>query len=273
LKTLYAAFLVTCICAFSLGKASAQSSQVDQSLLHGLLSRHVNGGGWVDYAGLRRDRTVLQSYLDTLRNVDVAKLPSDAERLAFWIDAYNAFTLNDVLEYVDGKTDSVKKVNGFFDKNKHPIAGESLTLDEIERHGRNLRDPRIHFAINCASGSCPKLQPFAYTAAELDRQLNRVTSEFFADSGRGLRLQRNENTVLLSPILEWYAGDFSGATSATGQFLSRARAAISGDNVIEFVVNHVGQDVASYIRQQRPTVKYLDYDWTLNSQKLHPQGQ
>lgn len=273
MKTLFAACLVTCFCVSSLGKARAQSVQVDQSALSGLLARHVNAEGWVDYAGLRQERPALQSYLDTLRNVDAARLPSDAARLAFWINAYNAFTLNDVLEYVDGKTDSVKKVNGFFDKNKHPIAGKSLTLDEIERRGRNLRDPRIHFAINCASGSCPKLQPFAYTGPELDRQLNRVTSEFFADPGRGLRLQKNENTVSLSPILEWYAGDFSGTTSATGQFLSRARAAISGDNVLEFVVNHVGQDVASYIRRQRPTVKYLDYDWTLNSQKLHPQGK
>src|SRR5260370_15522951 len=113
LKALYATFLVTLICAISPAKASAQPGQVDQSALSGLLARHVSAGGWVDYAGLRQDRTALQSYLDTLRNVDVAKLPSDAERLAFWIDAYNAFTLNDVLEYVDGKTDSVKKVNGF----------------------------------------------------------------------------------------------------------------------------------------------------------------
>lgn len=273
MKALYVTFLVTLICAISLAKASAQTGQVDQGALSGLLAHHVNAEGWVDYAGLRQERPALQSYLDALRIVDAAKLPSDAARLAFWINAYNAFTLNDVLEHVDRKTDSVKKVNGFFDKNKHPIAGESLTLDEIERRGRNLRDPRIHFAINCASASCPKLHPFAYTADELDRQLNHVTSEFFADPNRGLRLQKNENTVFLSPILKWYAGDFSGTTSATGQFLSRARAATSGDNVIEFVVNHAGQDVASYIRQKRPKVKYLDYDWTLNSQKLHPQGK
>jgi hypothetical protein len=273
LKTHYSAFLATCFCALSLCTASGQSNPVDQSALNSLLSRYVNAAGWVDYAGLRRDRAALQSYLDTLRDVDPTKLPSDAARLAFWINAYNAFTLNDVLEYVDGKTDSVKKVDGFFDKNKHSVAGESLTLDEMEKRGRNLRDPRIHFAINCASASCPRLRPSAYAATELDEQLKRATSEFFADSGRGLRLQRTENTAFLSPILKWYAGDFNGATSATGEFLSRARAALSGDNVLEFVVSHVGQDVASYIRQQRPKVKYLDYDWTLNSQKLHPQAQ
>ena len=262
-----------CLCVLSAGYTGAQTAQVDQSRLSAVLSRHVNAEGWVDYIGLRQDRDALQAYLETLRTVDVAKLPSDAARLAFWINAYNAFTLNDVLEYVDGKTDSVKKVNGFFDKNKHLIAGESLTLDEIEKRGRDLRDPRIHFAVNCASASCPKLQPFAYTAAELNHQLDQVASEFFADSKRGLRVQHNDDTVFLSPILEWYAGDFSGATSVTGQFLSRARAAISGDNVIEFVANHASQDIASYIRKKRPTVKYMDYDWTVNSQKLHLRGQ
>ncbi len=171
---------------------------------------------------------------------------------------------------MESKPGSVKKVNGFFDKNKHYVAGESLTLDEIERRGRNLHDPRIHFAVNCASASCPKLQPSAFTAAELDHQLDRVTREFFGDSGRGLRLERNENTIVLSPILKWYAGDFNGATTATGQFLSYARAAVSGDNVLEFVLGHVSQDVATFIRQKRPTVKYLDYDWTLNSQKYIP---
>ena len=270
MKELQAVLLAICLCTFSLGKASGQTGQVDQSALSKILSRRVNTGGWVDYAGLRQDRPALKSYLDTLRIVDVAKLPSDAARLAFWINAYNAFTLNDVLEYVDGKTYSVKKVDGFFDRNKHPIAGESLTLDEIERHGRDMHDPRIHFAVNCASASCPKLRPFAYTAAELDHQLDQVTREFFTDSGRGLRLQRDGNTVFLSPILKWYAGDFSGATSTTGQLLSLARAALSGDNVIEFVANHVSKDVAAYIRERRPTVKYMDYDWTLNSQKAHP---
>lgn len=273
LKGLHTLLMTIFLGAFSLAHAGAETGQIEPSALGTILSRHVNAEGWVDYVGLRQNRPALQSYLDTLRNVDVARLPSDAARLAFWINAYNAFTLNDVLEYVDGKTDSVKKVDGFFDKNKHPIAGESLTLNKIERHGRDMRDPRIHFAINCASASCPKLRPFAYTPAELDHQLDQVTREFFTDSGRGLRLQRNDNTVFLSPILKWYAGDFTGATSAAGQLVSFARAAVSGDNVIEFVANHASEDVATYIRQKRPSVKYMDYNWTLNSQKLHSAGQ
>ena len=166
-----------------------------------------------------------------------------------------------------------------FSVDRQPISDQQSRIfsnqisASTERRGRNLHDPRIHFAVNCASASCPKLQPFAYTAAELDHQLDRVTRDFFGDSGRGLRLERNKNTIFLSPILKWYAGDFNGATTATGQFLSYARAAVSGDNVLDFVLGHVSQDVATYIHQKRPTVKYLDYNWTLNSQKLHSHGQ
>ncbi len=266
--------LYSLVLALWLGTAAvasnAQGDHVDQSALTRLLSQRVNAAGWVDYAGLRHDQPALQAYLNSLRNVDVEKMSSDSARLAFWIDAYNAFTLNDVLEYVDGKTDSVKKVDGFFDKHKHTVAGQSLTLDEIESHARSFHDPRVHFAINCASASCPKLQPFAFTAANLNQQLNLAAGEFLGDSRRGLRLERDTNTVFLSPIFLWYAGDFSGATSTAGQWLSRARAAISGDNVIKFVEDHSAPDVAAYIRQKNPTVKYMTYDWTLNSQRLHP---
>lgn len=270
MKGLHTAFLGLCLCGILLGKAAAQPYQVDQTKLSAILDRHVNSAGWVDYVGLRKDRPALKEYLESLRNVDVAKLPSDSDRLAFWIDAYNAFTLDDVLEYVDGKTDSVKKVEGFFDKHTHAVADQWLTLNDIEKHGRDMHDPRIHFAINCASASCPKLRPFAYTGKDLDHQLNQVAFEFFSDPARGLRLEQNANTIYLSPILEWYAGDFSGATSAVGQLFSAARAAMSGGNILNFVQQHVNGSVAAYIQKNHPTVKYMDYDWTLNSQQLHP---
>jgi len=248
---------------------SAQPHQVAESALAPILASNVNAAGWVDYVGLRRDRPALKGYLESLRNVDVAKLPSDAARLTFWINAYNAFTLDDVLEYVDGKTDSVKKVDGFFDKHKHAVAGQQMTLDEIEKRGREMHDPRIHFVINCASVSCPKLRPFAYTSDNLDRELNEAASEFFADPVRGLRLDRSKDTIVLSPIFKWYAGDFNGATWTAGQLLSYARAAISGENVLNFVEQHASHDVADYIHKNRPTVSYLEYDWNLNSQQFH----
>lgn len=267
---LHAALFALCIGLAATSAAAAQTSIVDQSALTALLSRHVNAQGWVDYAGLQRDRPALDAYLHSLRNVDVNAMPSNAARLAFWIDAYNAFTLNDALEYVAGKTGSVKKVDGFFDKHQHAVAGQSLTLDEIEKRARSLHDPRVHFALNCASAGCPRLQPFAFTASDLDRQLNQATAGFLADTRRGLRLDRAHNIVYLSPIFAWYAGDFTGATSTAGHLLSWASAAVSGENVLQFVAEHASPDVAASIRQRQPTVKYMTYDWTLNSQALHP---
>lgn len=269
LKRIHMALLGLCILCLPLRGRSAQPHQTAESALTPILARNVNSAGWVDYVGLRRDRPALKGYLESLRNVDVTKLPSDAARLTFWINSYNAFTLNDVLEYVDGKTDSVKKVDGFFDKHKHAVAGQQLTLDEIEKRGREMHDARIHFVINCASASCPKLRPFAYTADDLDRELNQAAYEFFSDPVRGLRLDRSKNMIVLSPILKWYAGDFNGATSAAGQLLSYARAAISGQNILTFVEQHTARDVADYIQKNHPTVSYLEYDWTLNSQQLH----
>lgn len=265
------AVLILLCCGWAVaGIAKGQSSVIDQSALTMLLSRHVNAKGWVDYAGLRRDHATLELYLNTLRNANVNAMPSNADRLAFWINAYNAFTLNDVLEYVDGKTDSVKKVDGFFDKHRHLVAGQSLTLDEIERQARSFHDPRVHFAINCASAGCPRLQPFAFTGDNLNRQLDLSTAAFLADSNRGLRIDRGNNIVYLSPIFEWYAGDFTGETSTAGQLLSLASAAISGSNVLKFTEEHSAPEVSAYIRQEHPTVKYMKYDWTQNSVKLHP---
>jgi hypothetical protein len=269
LKRIHMALLGLCFLCLPLRGRSAQPHRTSESPLTPILARNVNSAGWVDYVGLRRNRPALKGFLESLRNVDVAKLPSDAARLTFWINAYNAVILDDVLEYVDGKTDSVKKVDGFFDKHKHAVATQQMTLDAIERRGREMHDPRIHFVINCASASCPKLSPFAYTADDLDRELNQAALQFFSDPVRGLRLDRSKNTIVLSPILKWYAGDFNGATSAGSQLLYYARAAISGEDILNFVEHHANQDVADYIQKNHPTVSYLEYDWTLNSQQIH----
>jgi hypothetical protein len=123
-----------------------------------LLHTYVTDDGWVDYGGLARERDALKKFLDSLGSTPPNSFRDDAERLAFWINSYNAFTLADVLDLVYGKHQGVQKVEGFFNGRKHLVAGEHLTLDEIETRGRNLHDPRIHFAIVCASASCPKLQ-------------------------------------------------------------------------------------------------------------------
>jgi hypothetical protein len=234
-----------------------------------LLHTYVTDDGWVDYGGLARERGVLNKFLDALGSAPQDSFKDDAERLAFWINSYDAFTLADVLDLVYGKHQGVQKVEGFFNGRKHLVAGEHLTLDEIETRGRNLHDPRIHFAIVCASTSCPKLQRFAYKREVLNRQLEQAARQFFGDQNRGLRFDSEKNELYVSPILKWYAGDFTGASGGSGRMWALVKAAVSGNELLNFISKYAPADVADRIKRNPPTLHYFEYDWSLNSLDTH----
>ena len=214
----------------------------------------------------------MNRFLEQTANISPNLLTDRPEQLAFWINTYNACTLADVLDTVYGKHESVRQVRGFFNGRKHAIAGEQLTLDDIEKRARDLHDPRIHFAIVCASTSCPKLQRFAYTEEALERQLDQAAREFLADPKRGLRFDREHNKLFVSPIFEWYAGDFTGASSGAGSFWARAKATMSGNELLDFIAKYGPAEVAKAIRETPPAVHYFSYDWSLNSQDSHAPG-
>ncbi len=246
------------------GNAAARGA-FDHSALDQLLSTYVNDQGWVDYAGLQNNRAGLDTYLKALVSASPQGFPNDAERLAFWINAYNAHTLAEVLADVYQKAKGVKEVSGFFDQKKHRVAGEDLTLDEIEKHGRELKDPRIHFGVICASTSCPKLQRFAFNGPQLEEQLTRIAHDFLADPARGLRVDKDRGEVNLSSIFKWYAGDFTMSSSV----LARVKAEVSGSEVLEYVKKYAPAEAVQFITEANPRVKYLDYDWSLNAQETH----
>jgi hypothetical protein len=249
-----------------------QLPSLDVSDYDRLLHTYVTDEGWVDYAGLERERGALNRFLEELGKASPKDFGNDAERLAFWINTYNAFTLADALDTVYGKHQSVRQVGGFFDGRRHLVAGEQLTLDEIEKRGRNLHDPRIHFAIVCASASCPKLQRFAYTVQALNSQLDQAAAEFLADRNRGLRSDGKSNDLYVSPIFKWYAGDFTGSSSGTGSALARVKATVSGSELLDFIARYAPADVANRIKQNPPMVHYFDYNWSLNSLDSHAPG-
>jgi hypothetical protein len=244
----------------------AQSAQpaFDHQPLDALLAQYVDKEGWVDYAGLKNERAKLDQYLATLASAKPQDFPNETERLAFWINSYNAFTLADVLDDVYGKAKSVKDVKGFFDQKKHQIAGAELTLDEIEKRGRDLNDPRIHFAVNCASASCPKLQQFAYTGTQLDYQLTKAAREFLGDSGRGMNYDAGRNQVYLSPIFKWYAADFTGANP----LMARVKAEVSGAEMLEVAKKYMPPDAVNFLTAKNVEVKWLEYNWALNVQEV-----
>lgn len=238
-----------------------------------VLQRYVNPDGWVDYDGLARNRRELNGYLQQLASAQPAMFPTDRDRLAFWINAYNAYTLDAVLNRVYGKVDGVRKSPGFFDSDRHAVAGQLLTLDQIEEHARSFHDPRVHFALVCASTSCPKLQRFVYVGQDLDAQLQLAMRDFLSNPVKGIKADSQHNRIYLSPIFKWYAGDFTGKPSGAGQFFARARAYMSGSNVLLYVKRHAPQTISRYITEKDPAVEYFDYDWSLNGQQNHRSGE
>lgn len=218
-----------------------------------VLADHAEDGG-VDYAALARDRSDLDLYLRSLARARPAAMAKD-EAIAFWSNAYNAVVLHHVLARYPGIR-SVRDVDGFFDELTFPVAGEELTLDVIEERGRDLGDPRVHFAVVCASTSCPDLRGEPYEAGKIDAQLRDQTRRFLSDESKGLRWEPEKDTLWLSSIFKWYAGDFTGGSTFLA-FFARG-------GVFDWVVEHAPPAIARKLRGKDPSVRYLDYDWGLN---------
>jgi hypothetical protein len=235
------------MCHLPIGQTGAASSAVDNTLYAGLLARHVHQGV-VDYRGLKQEVPVLDRYLDVLAAVDPGLLSADA-RFAFYVNAYNAWTLKLILNHYPGIT-SIKEAGSFWEspwkKKLARINGGLLTLDEIEHDilRSQFKDPRVHFAVNCASKSCPPLYSVPFNGHDLDRQLDHVTRSFINDPAR----YRLEGDVLyVSRIFKWFGADFN-------------------DDIIGFFQTYAEGDLKTVLqaKAQDLKVKFLDYDWSLN---------
>lgn len=209
--------------------------------LDAMLQRYVDDDGRVAYRSLaQQDAAALDAYLATLAVADPAQL-TPAEQLAFWINAYNARVLRGVL---DGyRAESFFGRKQFFSFYTFPLAGRSRTLDDIEHEilRTQFREPRIHFALVCASTSCPKLRREAYRGDRLDAQLDAQARGFLDDPRRNQFGPGEE--VKLSSIFKWFSEDFAAAPGS----------------------------VPAFVRRYHPIpaearIEYLDYDWTLNAQ-------
>ena len=216
---------------------------------------HVDGG--LDYAALQKGRQDLDSYLGSLDGAEPDGL-TPADQVAFWVNAYNAVVVYHVLDLYP-ELDSVKEVEGFFDERRFPVAGHELTLDEIEDRALALGDARVHFAVVCASTSCPDLRSEPYRGEDLDDQLEDSTRRFLADVSKGLRWSQAENTVELSSIFKWYAGDFTGGSTVVA-FFARGK-------VLDWILPHLPPTLAAEIRKHDPGVRYMEYDWSLNDRR------
>ncbi len=247
---LFFAFLFTCFLLHSCNvkNFSSGATPIRHDQWNSLLQKHVSDAGWVDYKGFIRDSAQLNNYLELLsQNHPDPKTWTDKERLAYWINAYNAFTVKLItkhypVESIKDIKSGIPFVNTVWDIKFINIQGQNYDLNNIE-HGilrPKFNEARIHFAVNCASVSCPKLMNWAYSAEQLDRQLDQAAREFINDPSRNV-IEKDE--LQLSKIFKWYGGDFDG-------------------KIVEVVRKYANQNFS-----EDPKVNYLDYDWRLNEKK------
>jgi hypothetical protein len=240
--------------AAALDAPSPAEPRPDREAWARVLQKYEKEGG-VDYAGLRKDRADLDAYLASLTEVSPADW-SKAEKMAFWINAYNALALYHVLNLPAG-LESVEQGDELFSKLTSQVAGQPRTLDEIETALRDQGDPRVHFALACPAASCPDLRGEPYRAEALDAQLASQTREFLANPRKGLRYDPEKNTLHLSPLFKQYAGDFTGGSPVVALF--------SRGGLLEWVTGQVPRELGKILQEKEPAVEYLEYDGRLNA--------
>ena len=237
----------------------------------GLLKRNVEviSGGKitrVDYQNIQRERETLQQYLKSLEGVKQEAFDgwNPDDQLAFLINAYNGWTVELILtKFPDLK--SIKDLGSFFKspwkKKFIPLLGETRSLDDIEhkliRGSGKYNDPRIHFAVNCASIGCPPLRAGAYTGEKLQQQLEEATSLFLSDQGRN---RYSNGKLEVSSIFKWYREDFEkgwfGIHSLEQFFAS------------QFVSLGLNKEQVEMVESGSVKIVFLDYDWALNGLAL-----
>lgn len=205
--------------AVSLTKATVPDDAFYTALSQ-LLQKHVTEGQ-VDYRSLQIDKAELQRLVQQIARYDVKGAPA-AERKAFYMNAYNVLVLQQVLSHYPLK--SVMDVPGFFDKQQFNVAGERLTLNELEKQKllAPYKDARVHFALVCAAKSCPPLLNKAYTPAQVEAQLEAQARQTL-QSPKFIKVQDGGKKVLVSEIFKWYEQDFLQEASSIAAYINRFR--------------------------------------------------
>jgi len=226
-----------------------QNKAINHDMWHQVLQKYVSTNGNVNYKDLKNNRKELDAYLKLLQANHPQSTWTEPERLAYWINAYNAFTVDLILQHYPLK--SIRDIGGLikipgiqsaWDINFIVIEGKKYSLGDIEHKilRKEFNEPRIHFAINCASYSCPKLINQAFTANKLEQQLQQVTIDFIEDTKRN---KITKDKVELSKIFDWYKSDFTA----------------DGKTLIQYINQFSKTKINSNVK-----MSYLEYNWSLN---------
>jgi hypothetical protein len=241
--------------------AAAATARADDGAYARLLAHHVRPGtidgirlAVVDYAALRADADYARA-LAGLAEAEPERLATEPGRLAFWVNAYNLLAIKAVVDrYPLGSLKDGGNLLWPIWKRKVGVAARrERTLDEIEHEilRAQFREPRVHFALVCASLSCPDLRREPYDAARLESQLAGATREFLANTTKGVQPGAGGRSARVSSIFKWFAGDFGGA-----------------EGVVRFVQSAADPALAARLAPLGPGgLAYLPYDWSLNDSR------
>ncbi len=214
---------------------------ISHAAFDALLKKYVSSSGKVNYKGFKSEFSKLKSYTAKLTATPPASSWSRNEKLAYWINVYNAFTIQLILE--NYPISSITKIdNGKpWDRKFIKIGSKTYSLNQVENEiiRPTFKEPRIHFAVNCAAVSCPKILNAAFVADKLESQLTKQTKYFVNNTSKN---KLSQNSIQVSKIFEWYAVDFKSA-----------------GGVAAFVKKYANSSVSSSAK-----VSYLEYKWDLN---------
>jgi len=217
-----------------------ENNVVDHSTWDKLLKKYVADDGDVNYKGFKKDARLLNDYIQYLSTKVPSKNWSKQEKLAYFFNVYNANTIKLIID--NYPTKSIKDIGNPWSKNRIKIGDENFSLADIEHEVlRKMNEPRIHFAINCASVSCPKLLNTAYTANNIEALLDRTAKDFITNPEKN---KISEHSVQLSKIFKWYKSDFTRNGS---------------------LIDYINQYSSVKINPDA-SIDYLEYNWNLNEQ-------
>jgi uncharacterized membrane protein YdjX (TVP38/TMEM64 family) len=230
----------------------------DHSPFEAILQQHVNENGGVDYAALSADPDALLAYNRSLADAPFDEMGRD-EKLALLINAYNSFTLELILDYWDeGRLQSIRDIPAArrWDDERWNIGGNIWSLNQIEHEQirPKFAEPDIHWAVVCAAVGCPPLRRDVYTAEKLEDQFREQGRIMHTDGSRWFRYDSEAGVVHLTPLYQWYAGDFEQVAGS----------------VLDYAAIYAPELRRDIERGERPGIRWLEYDWSLNTQEALP---
>ena len=209
----------------------------------------------VDYTSIQNNPFGIDQFLDFIEQVSPISHPEyfkDDDAKAYWINVYNALAIKTIID--NPNIESIRDVSwgmGAFWRNKFIVGGKKMTLNHIEHKilRKRYKDPRIHFAINCASNSCPPIGNSIVTGVKLDRQLDKKAIDFIRDDNN-VQINHSTKEVYLSRIFKWFSKDFLRENDSLIEYVLKYRDDLQKDDKINIINNY--------------KIKFLKYDWSLN---------